>query len=65
MTIATRRKRVLVLLAAGGLLGLATACDPIREPWVRSPNQLAQERARPFEAQVALQHRLRAVQTDR
>lgn len=55
---------ILLVLAGLGLL-LGIGCDPIREPWLRSPDQLEAERARPPEAQVALQHRLRAVQTDR
>ena len=53
----------LALAGLGLLLGIG--CDPIQEPWLRSPDQLEAERARPPEAQVALQHRLRAVQTDR
>jgi hypothetical protein len=61
----TPRVRFAMLALAGLGLLPGIGCDPIHEPWLRSPDQLQAERARPEEAQVSLQHRLRAVQTDR
>lgn len=52
-------------LVLGVLLLLPAGCERIHEPWVRSREQLAEERARPDAAQVELRNRLLAVQTDR
>ena len=58
-------RSVLIILVGLGQLMLTTGCERIREPWVQNPDQLAQERARPEQANEALRHRLHAVQTDR
>jgi len=56
--------RILYILCA--LVSLMTAgCERVHEPWVESPSQLRQERARPEQAAVELRHRLFRVQTDR
>ena len=52
-------------IVVGMLLLLSAGCERIHEPWVRSREQLAEERARPAAAQAALRHRLLSVQTDR
>jgi hypothetical protein len=58
-------KYTIASILAGGLLFLAAGCQRIHEPWVRQPEQLAQERARPDQAAAELRHRFVRVQTDR
>lgn len=62
-------KRALSLAAAGLMLAttlnLAGCGNNVHEPWVASPNQLKQERARSPDQQKALRERLAQVQTDR
>lgn len=58
-------RKYVVWALAGGLLLLAAGCGRIHEPWVRSSNQLEQERYRPYQAQMVLRHRLTSIQTDR
>jgi len=52
-------------ILAAVLLAMTAGCDHISEPWVRRPDQLEQERARPAQAGLELRNRLLAVQTDR
>lgn len=57
--------KILSTVFAGVLLAWIGGCDHISEPWVRRPDQLQQERARPSQARLALKNRLLAIQTDR
>lgn len=59
------RKNTVAQLLVCGLLVLAGGCERVREPWVRQPEELSQERARPEPAALELRHRLARVQTDR
>ena len=64
--IKNRSARKLIWVAtACGLLTLSVGCERIGDPWVRSPDQLEQERDRPEAAREILRNRLHAVQTDR
>ena len=62
-------RRAIGLLTAGVMLaatlGLAGCGGNVHEPWVASPTQLKQERARNPAQQKALRERLTQVQTDR
>ncbi len=59
--------RSAVLLPLLGPLALAIAgCEGnMQEPWVSSPEQLREERARSEEQSVQLRERMALVQTDR
>ena len=57
--------RIIATVLAAGLLMGPAGCEHISEPWVRQPDQLQQERARPPQARLELKNRLLAVQTDR
>jgi hypothetical protein len=58
-------RKQMTTIAICGLLVLAAGCQRIQEPWVRGPDRLEQERARPAPVQAELRHRFLAVQTDR
>ncbi|MFQ5755083.1 MAG: hypothetical protein ACE5H7_03205 [Acidiferrobacterales bacterium] len=52
-----KSRLVCLSLAASGMIALAN-CAKIEEPWVRSKDQLKDERSRSVEQQQALRQRL-------
>jgi hypothetical protein len=59
------KKKLIACALACGLLLLSAGCKRIQEPWVRSPEQLAQERSRPAAVRMELRCRFLGIQTDR
>ena len=60
-----KKKIVMCLLPFWAAALLGGGCQRIQEPWIRSPDQLKEERLRTEQARMELRHRFVRVQSDR